>query len=460
MSGKREDPGEAHPLLADERGGGAAALPAVDESEVSDLYRNFLTMCAAFALNHGSVTSCLAYATAELGNSLGGVGSGVLYVCYALTAFLLAKPVVSMVGPKTGLLIGVAGYCVYIGGFLFAVLVPALSWPVFILACAIGGVAGGLLWPSQGRYFARNAKLYSELSRIPVDQVNSTFAGIFAANYLGFEMVTKVLATVIFVVAPDMADYLVFTVYTIIAVASVFSILSLRDLSEYGTWDFSITAVSTQVFSVATLVTDDLRLMLMIPFQVAFGFCSSFVPYYVLGTVIAGSSQLGTTWVGLLSAIIVATGAVTAIPSAFLANKLGKPIVMTIGGVCLSFAGFVFFFLSDTQLGTWALIIPYLIIYGFGRGTWENTNKAVIADLFSDAPEHSTSAFAAVSFSNGFAGAIGYFTFSSISRDAMASVVTVASVIAIVCYWVVAYMHSHNLDFTSSRARIGKYNAI
>lgn len=99
----------------------------------------------------------------------------------------------------------------------------------------------------------------------------------------------------------------------------------------------------------------------------AFGFASSFVPYYVLGTVIADSDSLGTTYVGLLSAVIVATGASMAIPAAWAANKYGKPLVMTVGGTCLALAGFAFFVLSDAQLGTWALIIPYLVVYGIGR---------------------------------------------------------------------------------------------
>ena len=132
--------------------------------------------------------SCLAYSTTELGNKLGGYGSGILFIFYALTAFFLSKPLVSMVGPKNGLLLGLTGYCVYVCGFLFAVLVPYAAWPVFLIACMIGGIAGGLLWTSQGRYFSRNAKLYSEASGISVEVVNTTFAGIFATAYLGLEM--------------------------------------------------------------------------------------------------------------------------------------------------------------------------------------------------------------------------------------------------------------------------------
>ena len=71
---------------------------------------------------------------------------------------------------------------------------------------------------------------------------------------------------------------------------------------------------------------------------------------------------------------------------------------------------------TDEQLGTWSMIVPFLIIYGIGRGTWENTNKAVIADFYLQQPDISTTAFAAISFANGLAGSIGYFTFTDMSR--------------------------------------------
>ena len=111
---------------------------------------------------------------------------------------------------------------------------------------------------------------------------------------------------------------------------------------------------------------------------------------------------------------------------------------MTIGGVCLFMTGATLFVVSDDVLGTWLGITLYLIIYGVGRGTWENTNKAVIADLYSSSrmdPGHATTAFATVAFSNGFAGAIGYFTFPFTNRLTMAVIVATASAFAIVSYW-------------------------
>ena len=270
--------------------------------------------------------SCLAYSTTELGNKLGGYGSGILFIFYALTAFFLSKPLVSMVGPKNGLLLGLTGYCVYVCGFLFAVLVPYAAWPVFLIACMIGGIAGGLLWTSQGRYFSRNAKLYSEASGISVEVVNTTFAGIFATAYLGLEMLTKVLATVIFISYPTKAPGIIFSLYTILALISCFVLNTLDDLQEAGTWDMGPATILVNSGAAAKLVSEDPRLALMLPFQICFGFASSFVPYYVFGTIIHGSNNLGSAYVGLLSAIIVLSGAAVAIPSSLAANAFGKPL--------------------------------------------------------------------------------------------------------------------------------------
>lgn len=59
------------------------------------LYRNYHAMAIAFSINHGCVVTCLAYASAVLGNQLGSVYSGILYVCYAITSFLLGKSMLS-----------------------------------------------------------------------------------------------------------------------------------------------------------------------------------------------------------------------------------------------------------------------------------------------------------------------------------------------------------------------------
>jgi hypothetical protein len=75
---------------------------------------------------------------------------------YYLYCVVVAKPIVTILGPQLGLLYGVVGYCVYVAGFLFAILFMdvfvALSWAVACTAAVIGGIAGGLMWTAQGKF--------------------------------------------------------------------------------------------------------------------------------------------------------------------------------------------------------------------------------------------------------------------------------------------------------------------
>ena len=141
-----------------------------------------------------------------------------------------------------------------------------------------------------------------------------------STSYFAF----KVLATILAIFFPDYASRVIFSTYTIFSVFSCFIVALLDDLNETGSWDFTTATILINSIAAGKLVWEDPRLALMIPFQIAFGFCSSFVPYYVFGTIISGSENLGSTYVGLLSAVIVLTGAAIALPSAWAANAIGK----------------------------------------------------------------------------------------------------------------------------------------
>ena len=336
------------------------------------LYANFLTMTTMFSVTHGTVVSCLCYASAELGTEMGSYGSFTLMFVYAFAAILLSKPIASQLGGKWALFTGIAGYCLYVGGFLFAVIVsagaPALAWAVYIVTCIIGGLSGGLLWTAQGRYFANNSKLYSEALREEVEagkappgitledtevqKTNGKFAGIFALIYLGVEALTKVSATIIFLTCGDAAAYIVFTVYTAAAVTGAFLFVGCSDLGDKGSSEVTFEETWKGVGDAAALLREDQRLMFMMPYQWAFGVTAAFVTFYINGTIIAGSDSLGDTWVGLLSAIITITGASMALPVAYITAQVGKGPVMIFGGICLGFIGFITYFVSDDTLGT------------------------------------------------------------------------------------------------------------
>ena len=251
-----------------------------------------------------------------------------------------------------------------------------------------------------------------------------------------------------FIANESSAPSIIFTIYTIIAFVASFGMTRIEDLDEHGSWMFESEVISVNVAATGHLLFSDVRLALMIPFQIAFGLASSFVPFYVFGTVIDDSDELGGTYIGVLGSVVVLTGAVTAIPASWAAEKFGKQVVMTVGGLGLLWAGVSFLFMDNERIGTWAVIIPYLIIYGIGRGTWENTNKAVIADFFSTNPSTNTAAFAGISFTSGLAGAVGYFLFPNISRNAIAIIVSAFGVFATISYY---FAHHAHLKHLSSR---------
>jgi ABC-type polysaccharide/polyol phosphate export permease len=58
------------------------------------------------------------------------------------------------------------------------------------------------------------------------------------------------------------------------------------------------------------------------------------------------------------------------IPLARISNLLGKHVVVMVGNVCLVLSSLAFFVFSNEQLGTWLAIVPYLVVFGVGRGVW------------------------------------------------------------------------------------------
>jgi hypothetical protein len=238
------------------------------------------------------------------------------------------------------------------------------------VASTIGGLSGGLLWTAQGKYFATNAFLYADAADRPVEEVNAEFAGIFAAIYLGVEMVTGIIASGVYFGLSDNANTVVFSIYSMLSIFSMLSMLFISNLDEYGLWEFDVEDVLANATSTIRLLREDVRLLQMVPYQITFGLVSTFVPYYIYGTVVSDSDNLGEEYVGILSALAVFAGAAVALPAAEMATRHGKHGMMIFGGLCMAMVGMVLYFVKDRALSRWRVIIPYLLIYGTGRGIW------------------------------------------------------------------------------------------
>ena len=213
---------------------------------------------------------------------------------------------------------------------LLSNVLPHFAALIVLLTSTVGGIGGGVLWASQGLYFTRHTALYAQSTAQEVDRITADFSAIFAVILLGVEMTMKALGSAFYGLLGHYGILVLAITYIFGVLLSIY-ITRLKSLDMKGSWDLTYSSVSKDVGAVARLVWTDKRVGLLLPFQMAFGLASSFVPYYIFGTVVASSPVMGLSAVGVLSAMVVFVGALSAVPIAFCANKLGKPAVITAG---------------------------------------------------------------------------------------------------------------------------------
>jgi len=347
---------------------------------------------------------------------------------------------VTMIGPKNGLICGIIGQTIYICGFFISALVcrlaPTVAWSVSVLSSCLGGVAGGLLWTSQGVYFSRHAHLFALSTSQETDKVTTDFSAVFAVVLLTSEMLAKAFSSLLFFSFGAWGLCAVVGFFTVAAGVSCIIIARIQSLDEAGTWDFSYASVSRDAGAVARLVWVDSRLTMLLPLQMAFGYSAGYVPYYFFGTIATESTWLGTGAVGLLSALVVLSGALAAIPTAYAANVCGKGRVIGVGALCLTAVGWPLFVFSDEELGQPFIMLGLLTCYGVGRGVWEVINKAVLVDFFAQDSDSGkvAAAFSAASFANGYASGMGFLMFPYLTRLQMAGLCVMGTLFSLVTY--------------------------
>ena len=143
----------------------------------------------------------LQFLGSELGSKLARYGLGCLYISYSASALLFAASVVDWLGTKPALVFSMALYSVYVAAYWSALSLEQqsrLQWAVIMTGAAIGGFAAGVVWTAEGKYFSASAEQYARASRKTVQHATAYFSGVFAACYLGLEVLLKLLASLPF----------------------------------------------------------------------------------------------------------------------------------------------------------------------------------------------------------------------------------------------------------------------
>lgn len=149
-----------------------------------------------------------------------------------------------------------------------------------------------------------------------ITEANALLAGIFAFILLGIEAMMRLFATALFASHEDDDDddnreskaiIIVFTVYATISLLSFISIcIVVHPLSRIPFIAATVpippnlctihTITSLSITSIK-LLTRDRRVLFMVPFQVAYGCSSAFLPYYIIDKVISQSDELSPIYV-------------------------------------------------------------------------------------------------------------------------------------------------------------------
>jgi MFS family permease len=378
--------------------------------------RNFHVLAAAFSLNHGCVTALVALAASDLGSSLGNTTLFILYAFYTLSAAFLSNGLVARAGAKRTLVLSLGAYCVYVASYAVAFFTPIDN--VVIVGAAVGGVAAGCLWPAQGVFFARSAEAYADAASISQKAATALLGAHFSAAYLAGEVGMKLLASAFVPGGP------LFVAYSCIAVGATLAVQALvEDVQSVATAPpFAESATAAlRLFRRSALCR------LLVPTNLAFGLAAAYLNGWLLSAVVG--EFLGERAVGAVSAVVVASAALLALPLGRLGRSLGtqRPVV-ALGGACFGFFGVATLIFSRESLGCWAAAVALAVVFGAGRATWEGNFKSSVADDFHDA---TTAAFANVTVQSGLASTLGFLLNRSMSPRAVAMIVVASSVAAI-----------------------------
>mmetsp|Transcript_39618 Transcript_39618/g.55020 ORF Transcript_39618/g.55020 Transcript_39618/m.55020 type:complete len:469 (+) Transcript_39618:234-1640(+) len=441
----------------------------------SQVYSSFVVMAACFSLNHACVTTVLSLASTELGPQLGGLSSGLLFLGYTLTALLLSTALVAAMGQKSALASGTAAYCLYVSVFLVAIFWEEAKWPAAIVGSLIGGGAAGWLWTAQGGYMTSSVEAYvaAQLAdpvhldtnslpdsrpreeqedpllgnRVPAstaprtgplkERASSKFASVFSLIYLAAELALKGASWGILRLPGGRP--VCFAMFTTVAVVSSAGMLWIRDVEKHLNSSRSTPRAApsfSRALEALQLLRSDVKMLLMYPTQMAFGFTSSFLTYYVTKDIV--NKYFDEATIPLLASVISGTAAILSLPAGWAATRLGKLPVVGAGLACFILVTLTFMLAEPQTLGRWSVMVPLYVIYGYGRCTFEGQNKAVMADFF---PQHGAAWGANVIISSGGASALGFILFPIMTKTQMALVCLVVSCLALVCYTIANAIH-------------------
>jgi len=370
-------------------------------------------MAVPLSLNVGAVSSTIAVASVDLGESLGNLAIALLFLMY--TAVGCVSPVLTQWrGPRPALVAALFAYSALPAACLAASLVPRWQWPLVVAGSTISGGAAGVLWSAQGVYYALSAELYAAAAGVKPEAANAELGALFAALYLTAEMSLKLATSLVPILSGRReTNAPLFGLLTVVQLVCALIITRIDALEEDHVRCHASVESPTrrpsparrEVLSALRLFVEDSQCRRMLPMNLTMGLSIAYLNGSFNRRVVA--KGVGAAAVGFASAVEVAAAAGLSRPYGAVGKRCGSQAPICVLGA-LSLLGFaaVNVAVAPATLGRWAFILPLACLFGSGRATWEGNAKARCADLF---PSDRTAAFANMQLQCGAGSAAGFF---------------------------------------------------
>jgi uncharacterized membrane protein len=170
----------------------------------------------------------------------------------------------------------------------------------------------------------------------------------------------------------------------------------------------------------------------LLPYHIAWGFCTTYWIYYILGVIVR--EEQGLRYISVAAVVDLTASLIYTKFSNYLASKFTQSLSIFFGNISMITLGSLLLVTSNQSLGRNKRIIGYLILHGISRSVYESNMKAVIADTFMD---YETSLFIILAnTSKTISCGIAYLIYALIihERTVYAEVVVSLSLLALLGY--------------------------
>ena len=451
-------PAVAAVCIADDGGDVGDDLEALGSSRWTVL--SFFFASLILSLSHAALAAVLAVAPALLGERLGSVACGTLFVAWVLSSLVAPYYMRILRTPRRALLTGLAGNVCYLGGMCVACYYYSgnsasnnLQWAFAIGAALIGGAGNGPLFVGQSCYFARAAAELDAQARRPsrsnpeslataagggsgnrghgsagssTPESRALLSALFATTYLVCEVCLKLLAWVL------QGGTLLATLVTVASACLLVGGVAMRDASGPA---LELGAGGGLGRVAAMLVSDPKAALALVGYNLCYGYGLGYEGTVLLARGVS-LGPLGLGAVGPASAMVATVAALAGWPLSFIATciskRWGRVLVALVAGSCC-YAGVAALVLQtgsvplvppvaggvsvDSPVAThaWGSLVQLQLLFGLSRAAWESVGVALTVEWFGTDDVQLSAAFAARLLFDGLGGAAGFFLLPSLS---------------------------------------------